>query len=144
MKTITFKDAIKKLGYTIVKYNKGYNYRSAFVTDKNGQMWYFDIEDLRDSEPHIFRRKVNYKGDYHLHGKKDLFDVESDLLKLGYKVQEKRQKCDYGETRQFSEEEDIEEYIRRNKDVVIKDTIYGHEEYDYDDCTLDLYNKENQ
>jgi hypothetical protein len=48
MKTVRFKRAIAELGYTIVKYQMGYNYRSAFATDKNGQMWYFHIEDLRD------------------------------------------------------------------------------------------------
>lgn len=37
---------------------------------------------------------------------------------------------------------DIEEYIRKNKNVVIRDTIYGHEEYDYDDVTLELYENE--
>lgn len=34
---------------------------------------------------------------------------------------------------------DIEEYIRNNKDICIRDTIYGHEKYDYDDDILQIY-----
>ena len=93
MKTITFINAVKKLGYTIIKYNKGYNYRSVFATDKDGQMWYFNIEDLRDDSPMIYRRKVRDENDYH--GEVNRFDVEEKLEELGYRVLERRQKCDY-------------------------------------------------
>ena len=94
MKILNFKHAIEKLGYKIEKYNYGYNYRSAFVSDKSGQLWYFHIEDLRDVHPMILRRKVKSLTDYV--GETNMFDVEQKLENLGYKVVEPRkQKYDF-------------------------------------------------
>lgn len=63
MKTLNFKHAIEKLGYKVEKYIYGYNFRSAFAS-KDGQLWYFHIEDLRDDHPFVYRRTVKSLEDY--------------------------------------------------------------------------------
>ena len=93
MKAVNFKTAIQKLGYTIQKYNKGYNYRSAFATDADGQLWYFNIEDLRDAHPMVFRRDAKDLKDFV--GGVNRFDVEAKLEELGLKIVEPRSKGDY-------------------------------------------------
>ena len=93
MKAISFNKAIEALGYTIEKKSKGYNFRTTFATDKDGQLWYFHIEDLRDTHPMVFRRTAKDLKDYT--GGMNRFDVEDQLEDLGYKIVEKRQKCDY-------------------------------------------------
>jgi hypothetical protein len=93
MKVINFKKAIETLGYTIVKYNKGYNYRSAFATDKNNSMFYFNIEDLRDEHPILMYRTATDVKDYR--GGINRYDMENKLYNLGYIVKENRTKCDY-------------------------------------------------
>lgn len=93
MKKISFKKAIEVLGYEIVKYNKGYNYRSAFAKDDRDQMWYFNIEDLRDSEPTLMYRTANDEKDYT--GGTNRYDMNDRLRILGYEVKEPRIECDY-------------------------------------------------
>lgn len=93
MKTLNFKHAIEKLGYKVEKYIYGYNFRSVFAS-KDGQLWYFHIEDLRDAHPMIYRRIVKDLNDYH--GGSNNTDVEYLLEKLGYKIVEQRkQKYDF-------------------------------------------------
>ena len=94
MKTINFKKSIQVLGYEIVKYTKGYNYRSAFAT-KDGQLWYFSIGDLRDQEPHLMYRTAESLTDYS--GGYNRWDMRDKLFQLGYKVVEPRQSCDYNQ-----------------------------------------------
>ena len=93
MKAVSFKTAIEKLGYTIISLNKGYNYRSAFASDENRQLWYFSIEDLRDTHPTVFRRTAKSLNDFT--GGVNQFDVESDLAELGFTIKEPRSKGDY-------------------------------------------------
>lgn len=93
MKTINFKKSIEVLGYNIVKYSKGYNYRTAFATDSNGDMFYFSIEDLRDETPYLMYRKCKDIHDYT--GEHNRWDMKSRLERLGYTVKENRQRCDY-------------------------------------------------
>ena len=93
MKTLNFKHAIEKLGYKVEKYNYGYNFRSAFAS-KDGKLWYFHIEDLRDVHPFIYRRTVKDLNDYTGGSNND--DVEWKLEQLGYKIVEPRkQKYDF-------------------------------------------------
>ena len=92
MKTINFKKAIEVLGYDLKKYSKGYNYRSAFA-EKDGELYYFSIEDLRDEKPCLMYRTAKSLEDYH--GGINRFDMEDKLAALGYKVKEPRLKCDY-------------------------------------------------
>lgn len=93
MKTLNFKHAIEKLGYKVEKYTYGYNFRSVFAS-KDGQLWYFHIEDLRDEHPFVYRRTVKNLEDYT--GGSNNNDVELKLEQLGYKIVEKRkQKYDF-------------------------------------------------
>ena len=94
MKTLNFKHAVEKLGYKVEKYISGYNYRSLFASDKDGQLWYFRIEDLRDKHPFVYRRTAKNLKDYTGGSNND--DVEWKLEQLGYKIVEKRkQKYDF-------------------------------------------------
>lgn len=94
MKTLNFKHAVEKLGYKVEKYIYGYNYRSIFASDKDGKLWYFHIEDLRDEHPFVYRRTVKNLEDYTGGSNND--DVEWKLEQLGYKIVEKRkQKYDF-------------------------------------------------
>lgn len=93
MKTINFKKAIEVLGYKIVKYNKGYNYRSAFATDQRNSMFYFSIEDLRDNSPRLMYRTARDTKDYT--GGSNQWDMEKRLYNLGYVVKENRTRSDY-------------------------------------------------
>lgn len=94
MKIINFKKAIQVLGYDLEKYTKGYNYRSAFATEKaTGKLYYFSIEDLRDEEPKLMYRTAESLTDYH--GGPNRWDMEDKLEALGYKVKEPRIACDY-------------------------------------------------
>jgi hypothetical protein len=93
MKVINFKKAIEVLGYNIIKYSKGYNFRTAFATDSNGDMFYFSIEDLRDTTPKLMYRTARDTKDYT--GGSNRWDMESRLERLGYKVKENRARCDY-------------------------------------------------
>ena len=93
MKYVSFKKGIELLGYNIVKYNKGYNFRSCFATDKDNNMYYFSIEDLRDEDPKIMYRTARDTHDYT--GGYNTWDFDTRLSELGYAVKESRQKCDY-------------------------------------------------
>ncbi len=93
MKNVNFKKGIELLGYKIEKYTNGYNYRSCFATDKDGNMYYFSIEDLRDSEPNIMYRTARDTKDYT--GGFNRWDFKGRLAQLGYEVKEPRKKCDF-------------------------------------------------
>lgn len=90
---VNFRKGIELLGYTIVKYNKGYNYRTCFASDHNGDLYYFSIEDLRDDDPHIMYRTARDTRDYT--GGYNQWDFKNRLARLGYYVKEERQNCDY-------------------------------------------------
>lgn len=93
MKKVSFRQAIKELGYEIVDYHNGYNYRSAFAKDKDNQLWYFSISDLRDTHPTVMRRTAEDTSDYT--GGRNMFDVEDMLEDLGLYIKENRKNCDY-------------------------------------------------
>lgn len=93
MKYVNFKKAIELLGYKVIKYNKGFNYRSAFAEDSNGNIYYFNIEDLRDKHPMIMYRSARDTKDYT--GGTNIWNFETRLEEIGYCVKENRQKCDF-------------------------------------------------
>lgn len=93
MKTLSFRNGIKALGFEVLKYSKGYNYRSLFATDSDGQLWYFHIEDLRDARPLIYRRTAESLTDYR--GGVNRWDVEDMAEQAGIKIVERRGKSDY-------------------------------------------------
>lgn len=68
MKKVSLKQGLKALGYEVVQYNKGYNFRSGFMR-KDGQLYYFSYQDLRDTTPRLLVRtadesKKDKKGKY--------------------------------------------------------------------------------
>lgn len=92
MKIINFKKAVEVLGYTVEKVERGYNSRTIWAT-KDGQLYYFHIEDLRANEPFLLYRTAENMKDYH--GGPNQNDMRWRLEDLGYKVVEPRRKCDY-------------------------------------------------
>ena len=92
MRTLNFKHAIEALGYKIEKYLKGYNFRSAFAS-KDGQLFYFHIEDLR-YDPIIFMRTAEFVGDFK-GGINNFTRFQDECNNKGILVVEKRQKCDH-------------------------------------------------
>lgn len=93
MEKMTLKKTVEALGYTVEKYTRGYNYRSIFATDTDGKLWYFHIEDLRDSEPRVLRRTAESLMDYT--GGTNRYDVREMAEKIGVQIVEPRRKCDY-------------------------------------------------
>jgi hypothetical protein len=93
MKKVSFKKGIQELGYTIQKYSKGYNFRSAFATDENGNLFYFSIEDLRDADPGIMYRTAESLTDYR--GGSNTWDFKHRLSNLGMEVKENRTGKDF-------------------------------------------------
>lgn len=68
MKSVSLKQGLKALGYEVVQYHNGYNYRYGFMR-KDGQLYYFSYEDLRDQTPRLLVRtadenKKDKKGKY--------------------------------------------------------------------------------
>ncbi len=68
MKNVSLKQCLKTLGYEVVQFNNGYNFRSGFMK-KDGQLFYFDYGDLRDINPTFMIRtadenKKDKKGKY--------------------------------------------------------------------------------
>ena len=92
MKIINFKKAVEALGYHVEKVSKGYNFRTIWAT-KDGQLYYFHIEDLRDAEPFMFYRTAENMKDFR--GGVNHNDMKYQLEDLGYKVIEPRKACDY-------------------------------------------------
>lgn len=92
MKTINFKKAVEVLGYKVEKVTEGYNFRTIWAT-KDGQLYYFHLEDLRDQHPNLYYRTAESMTDYT--GGYNRWDAEDKLEELGYKVVEPRKACDY-------------------------------------------------
>ena len=68
MKRVSLKQGLKALGYEVVQYNNGYNFRYGFMR-KDGQLYYFSYEDLRNPKPTLLVRtadesKKDKKGKY--------------------------------------------------------------------------------
>lgn len=98
MKTVSLKTALKKLGYEVVQYHKNYNYRSGFMT-KNGQLFYFNYEDLRWTPTLMIRTAdatiKDKKGNYaDWTGGRNTYP-DQELKELGIRIYEHRQGCDY-------------------------------------------------
>lgn len=98
MKKVTIKKGLSILGYEIVQYHKNYNQRYGFAI-KNNQLYYFSYEDLRWNPTLLVRTADESKKD-----KKGLYAdwtggrntyPETELIKLGYKIFEAFQACDF-------------------------------------------------
>lgn len=97
MKKVTLKQALQVLGYEVVQYNRGYNYRSGFMK-KDGQLYYFSYEDLRNPSPCLLIRtadetKKDKNGKYNdFTGGRNTYP---NIATLGLQIVEKRKKCDF-------------------------------------------------
>lgn len=96
MKTVNLKTGLKQLGYTIVQYDRGYNYRSGFAI-KDNAFYYFHYEDLRSTYPTLLIRTADptimRKGKYadYTGGR----NTYPNLDVLGITIQEPRASCDF-------------------------------------------------
>lgn len=97
MRCVSLRQGLKALGYEVVQYNNGYNYRYGFMK-KDGQLYYFSYEDLRDKTPRLLVRtadesKKDKKGKYNdwTGGRNTYPSLES----IGLYIVEERKKCDY-------------------------------------------------
>jgi hypothetical protein len=98
MKKVNLKKALSLLGYEVVQYHKNYNFRSGFMM-KDGQLYYFNYEDLRWSPTLLIRTAdptiKNKKGEYADYRGGTNTYPEDMLSRLGYKINEPRQSCDF-------------------------------------------------
>jgi hypothetical protein len=58
VKKVSLKQGLKALGYEVVQFNNGYNFRSGFMR-KDEQLYYFSYEDLRDVTPRLLVRTAD-------------------------------------------------------------------------------------
>ena len=96
MKSVSLKQGLKALGYEVVQSNNGYNSRTGFMK-KDGQLFYFSYEDLRDAQPTLMTRtadenKKDKNGKYNdwTGGRNTYPKFES----MGLYIVEKRKSCD--------------------------------------------------
>ena len=97
MRKVSLKQGLKALGYEVVQYKNGYNFRSGFMR-KDGQLFYFSYEDLRNPEPTLLVRTAD-------ESKKDKSGKYNDftggintypsLEGIGLYIVEKRKSWDY-------------------------------------------------
>ena len=97
MKKVSLRQALKFMGYTIVQYKRGFNYRYGFMT-KGEDFYYFNYQDLRDdfptllvrtADPNIKDRKGRYAdwdGGYNTY---------PSQFSYGINIVELRKKCDF-------------------------------------------------
>ena len=93
MKTINLKEALKLFGATNIEISKGtYNYRSGFF-DKDGQLFYFIVEDLRDENPSFLIKTAQHRKDYT--GGTNTYPMGRFLEEQGLKLVIPRTRQDY-------------------------------------------------
>lgn len=63
-KVFNLRQTLTYLGYKILTYNNGYNYRSGFMEDIKGNLFYFSFGDLRDKYPKLLVRTAKDLKDY--------------------------------------------------------------------------------
>jgi len=99
MKKVSLRQGLKALGYDVVQYHNGYNYRYGFMK-KDGQLYYFSYEDLRDQKPTLLVRtadenKKDKKGKYNdWTGGRNTYPLNS-LESMGLYIVEERKSWDY-------------------------------------------------
>lgn len=96
MKSVSLRQGLKALGYEVIQYHNGYNFRSGFMR-KDGQLYYFSYEDLRNQNPCLLVRtadesKKDKKGKYNdwTGGRNTFPNIES----MGLYIVEKRKSFD--------------------------------------------------
>ena len=96
MRKVSLRQGLKALGYEVVQYHNGYNFRSGFMR-KDGQLYYFSYEDLRDVTPCLLVRiadesKKDKKGKYN--DWTGGINTYPNLEKIGLYIVEKRKSWD--------------------------------------------------
>ena len=96
MRKVSLRQGLKALGYEVVQYHNSYNYRSGFMK-KDGQLYYFSYEDLRDVKPCLLVRtadesKKDKKGKYN--DWKGGINTYPSLESIGLYIVEKRKRWD--------------------------------------------------
>lgn len=95
MKKVSLRQALKELGYEVVQYHNGYNYRYGFMR-KDGQLYYFSYEDLRWSPTLLIRTadesKKDKKGKYN--DWKGGINTYPNIESIGLYIVEKRKSWD--------------------------------------------------
>lgn len=97
MRKVNLKQGLKALGYEVIQYHNGYNYRHGFMR-KDGQLYYFNYEDLRSQTPCLLVRiadesKKDKKGKYN--DWKGGRNTYPSLENIGLYIVEERKRCDF-------------------------------------------------
>ena len=97
MRKVSLRQGLKALGYEVIQYHNGYNYRYGFMR-KDGQLYYFNYEDLRNPSPRLLVRtadesKKDKKGKYNdwTGGRNTYPNLES----IGVYIVEDRKRWDF-------------------------------------------------
>lgn len=108
------------------------------------------LVEMRTASGRTFGIAVTYKNHRYLYvEKEDAFYDDTEGLprvkdsELIQRLNEIKDNKDSKDSKDGKDSEDIEEYIRNHREIYIRDTIYGHEKYDYDDDVLQIYDNEN-
>lgn len=87
MKTISFRQAIKKFGGVNIQLHTNYMEQSGFFK-KDGQLYYINSGDTRmrrsDGQLNVMYRTVKHRKDYT--GGQNLWNFTPELNKMGYRV----------------------------------------------------------
>ena len=96
MKKVSLKKGLELLGFTNIKINRNYNYRSGFM-EKDGQTYYFSTGDLRwnrqNNSAFILVRTAKNRQDYT--GGTNTYFVVEKLEQMGYRINVPFAKCDF-------------------------------------------------
>lgn len=99
MKKVSLKKALETLGFTVVQYSNGYNFRSGFMRKNDTkELYYFSYEDLRNIKPTLMIRtadetKVNKEGKFNDYtGGQNIYP---NLNQHDIYIEEKRKSFDY-------------------------------------------------
>lgn len=97
MRKVSLRQGLKALGYDVIQYHSGYNFRSGFMR-KDGQLYYFNYEDLRDAYPTLLIRtadesKKDKKGKYN--DWKGGRNTYPNLESIGLYIVEERKRGDF-------------------------------------------------
>lgn len=96
MKKVGLRKGLSLLGFSNIKVNMNYNYRSGFM-EKDGQTYYFSTFDLRGTPPSnknfLMIRTAKDRNDY-AGGTNRYFAVEQ-LASMGYELSVPFCRCDF-------------------------------------------------
>ena len=96
MKKVGLRKGLSLLGFSNIKVNMNYNYRSGFM-DKDGQTYYFDTFDLRGASPSnkyfLMIRTAKDRNDFT--GGPNMYFAVEQLASMGYELSVPFCRCDF-------------------------------------------------